>query len=152
MRDVPPNYRAGNNNAFEFHQRLEAGPGQIWILTTDNSYRPYSVESAMCKGGVDINSGLWGDSPYIASIFPRFHCNVIAWPTGMTSKEKQRVTEGTIGFARLTTESLQLAMSRVEHSFGISLRESSCHEVVSSAFSWFPPMIYCYPKNHIISA
>src|SRR4029077_5663705 len=44
--------------------------GLTVFLIPDNSYRPTTVDSAIFKGGSDIGSSTWGDSPYVKSMFP----------------------------------------------------------------------------------
>jgi hypothetical protein len=144
LRDTPNCYRLIGQAASEFHQSLAAGPGSIWILTTDNSYRPLSIESALCKGGMDVSNPQWGSSPYIASLFPRFHCAV--FPAMFADRDRKQIPYSTIGFSHWANESLPLAISRVEKAFGISLSQSQCHDV---AGNYGPPYTYCYPKSYV---
>lgn len=140
------NFRATNIAAKKFHQCLAAGPSPIWILTTENTYRPNSIESALCKGGMNIFAPFWGVSPYVASLFPNFHCAVIS--DGISENNKKIVSSvGTIGFSHLKSESLIQAIKRIEHYFGMSLANSKCYDIPGN---YEAPLSYCYPKEFAI--
>lgn len=94
----------------------------ILILTSGNEFHPNSVESALCKGGTDINNGVWGASPYIAGLFPWFHCAVVE--TKVPDLDRMAV-----GFTRRVEESPEGAKQRVEVFFHVSLSGHTCQEI-----------------------
>lgn len=138
QRDLPPSYRVLNQGAMEFHRALQARSAPIWILTSDNSYRPNSIESALCKGGMDITNASWGASKYIAALFPNFHCAVL--PMGLSGKDKLTLPQATIGFSHWTDEPLANGIKRVEKYFDISLDNFDCQDIPVSTGS---PLTYC---------
>lgn len=141
MRDIPAEYQELSRAANEFHKRLEAEPFPIWILTTDNNYRPNSIESALCKGGMDINNNQWGASPYMVMLFPKFHCAI----GSLRAENRKKIPYSTIGFSHLANESLPVAITRIEKIFDISLSNSTCQDIYGYYRS---PFTYCYPRSY----
>ncbi len=143
IHDIQEHHRMISRAASNFHDALQKGPSPVWILTSDNSYRPYTIESALCKGGMNINSIHWGiDSPYIAALFPNFKCAI--YSHFLSNEEKKMVPMGTIGFAGYLTEDFKTIIKRIEKDFEISLAKSECKEVADSNAQ---RLIYCYPKH-----
>lgn len=130
--------RVLNEGAAKWRRALNSDGGPVWILTTGNEYRPNSAESALCKGGVNVFDQGWGVSPYIAALFPNFHCAVlrgnlsgVVGPTAV------------VGFMRPTDEALARARERVREYFSISLDRYRCNE-----FAAGPTVLVACRQNH----
>lgn len=141
LHDIPAHFLAMNQAAAAFHKNLLAGPTPTWILTTENSYRPNSIESAMCKGGMHIINPKWGDSPYLATLFPTFHCAVLSYE--LTDENRKEIIFSTIGFSHLRIESINEAVKRIEKTFNVSLKNLNCHDIKGN---YDAPLTYCYPQ------
>ena len=111
-----------NSGSEKWRKALANSHQSIWILTTGNGYRPNAIESGLCKGGMDVNRPIWGASPYIANLFPDFHCAVVA--TGIDPS----ALSGAVGFYRIPGERPDDAIRRVEAFFAISLARHTCTE------------------------
>lgn len=120
-----------------WRNQLDAGPLPIWILTTGNSYRPNSIESSLCKGGMDIFNPQWGNSSYIEKLFPHFKCAVAS--VGRPTKP----LKGAIGFVRLPEETLKSAIDRVEEYYSVSFADYSCVETPAPGHV----LISCRPRG-----
>lgn len=125
---------ASNERAYaRWREALGADAGPIQILTTENPFRLNSIESALCKGGMNIFDPRWGVSPYIAKLFPNFKCAVskASVPLGPLGPA--------VGFIRMPDETLASAVARVESYFSISLAGYGCGEVKAEAHV----LVYC---------
>jgi hypothetical protein len=127
-----------NASAQTFREKLAEGPKPVWILTTENEYRLLSIEGGICKGGMSTNSPAWGQSPYVARLFPDFRCAV--WRGGF----ERGTPLQTVGFLRYFEEGpLPVSIQRVEKYFNVSLASHTCHEA-RAAISAF---VYCLPNK-----
>ncbi len=129
------NFAMINAASARWRLALEQSGKPILILTTGNEFHPNSVESALCKGGTDITNAVWGSSPYVAGLFPRFHCATLK--TTVPSPDDMAV-----GFVRRFEETPAGAQRRVEDFFLISLAGHACHEIPSPELV----LVYCIPR------
>ena len=65
-----PVFGTADAGARELSQCLAARTGRTLFLIPDNNYRPTTVDSAIFKGGSDIDRYYWGASPYVRDMFP----------------------------------------------------------------------------------
>ena len=115
-------YRAAsalNNGSLQFHDVLGKLGGPTAFLTPDNTFRPLSVDSAICKGGTDIFQSVWGVSPFIKSMFPDRWCYLYGGPADLKPFANAV-------FIKLDSESRQSAIQRVESKFAVSLDTFDC--------------------------
>jgi hypothetical protein len=121
-----------------FDQRLRARADSFWILTTGNAYRPNSIHSALCKGGMDVFYPYWGVSHYVSTLFSSFHCAVV--PNGVAQRD---LTASSVGFLRYSDEEISSAIRRVEEYFTVSLAERRCTDLHIHAFGY----VVCDPPK-----
>jgi hypothetical protein len=74
VRSLLPSFREATEAQRELDALTDLGPGRVAILTLANAARPLTRDSAIYKGGTNIGeTGLWGASPFVASLVPYRH-------------------------------------------------------------------------------
>lgn len=66
---IPP-FSASDAGSKELDRFMKKTPGITLFLIPNNNYRPTTIDSAIYKGGMDIISNKWGDSPFVKAMFP----------------------------------------------------------------------------------
>ena len=108
-----------DNASHRLHDALAADGGSVAFLTPDNTYRPPSVDSSICKGGTDIFQSTWGVSPFIKSMFPDRWCFLYGGTADVTPFAN-------VVFIKLDEEPFRAALKRVEDHFSTSLANFDC--------------------------
>jgi hypothetical protein len=123
--------RETNRTYAEWRSKL---PQPAWIATTSNDYRPQSIEGGLCKG----SRGIFAPnlSRYVTALFPDFHC-------ALNQKELSGVESSSVGFVRVSSESLAESRKRVENHFSVSLAMHDCREIASPDGY----LVYCLPRR-----
>jgi hypothetical protein len=102
---------------------LASKGGKTLFLIPDNNFRPVTVDSAIFKGGTDINRYYWGASAWIRNMFPDR-----GYLVGDTFRTNTSV--GLAGYSKILFVSLpgerDAAVQRLKRTFGISLDEFTC--------------------------
>jgi hypothetical protein len=70
-RLVLPSFVTATRGAARVAAFVNKTPGRTVFLIPDNYYRLRTVDTAIFKGGSDIGSSTWGDSPYVKHMFPK---------------------------------------------------------------------------------
>jgi hypothetical protein len=126
-------YRALDSANHRLHALMQRAGGTTLTLMVDNAHRPFTVESALCKGGADILENA-GPTPLISSLFPERRCELLPVPL-----ESERFDN--ILFSRMPEESIADALMKLESYYRSSLAGIHCE-----AIAWTPTeraLIFC---------
>jgi hypothetical protein len=130
IADIRSSFGTSTATARSLESHLDTHPGRVAFLIPDNSRTPLTVDSAIYKGGVDINSYRWGDSPLVASMFPERH-----YFLGEHNADRD---PNIAQFDRIVFVSLPemggdgAAAQRLQELYGVSLRDYTCDFRVAS--------------------
>ena len=129
--------RAGlaSASALQAQARIDSTGGITAILTTNNTYRPNTFHSALCKGGTDIFLPVWGASPYVEAMFPKFKC-------GYLQSSHRDWDFDNVLFQRLGGEGIEAAKLRMEQQFPGALINMDCDIDIPAPSAH---LILCHP-------
>jgi hypothetical protein len=96
-------------------QLQDLGGKTAFLIAKNNNYRPRTINSAICKGGIQWQNPVWGDSKYMVSTFPNEACfinqapvdlapfnNVVAIRITLASDSREEVLRWTEDFFSLS--------------------------------------------------
>lgn len=101
-----------------------ARPGKTLFLTPENSLRLTTVDSAIFKGGTDVNRYYWGASEYVHGMFPDRSYLYGGTSPALTAAELGAYSK--IVFAALPGERDEAVAQRIKDSFSISVSDFDC--------------------------
>lgn len=114
-------YQQFNTASEKLTRLINTQKGVTAILGCDNNHRLSTVQTAICKGGVNIHTYAWGDSPFVKSMFPKLECYMA--PSSLT-----HLNFTSLAFIRLPSENHRTLFNTLEKAFHIHLKAYNCTE------------------------
>lgn len=114
-------YQQFNSAGNILTQLINNQNGVTALLGCDNNHRIPTVQTAICKGGINIKTYTWGDSLFVKSNFPKIGCY-------MSRSSLTHLKFSSLAFVRLPNENSQELFNTIQKSFHINLSDYNCEK------------------------